>query len=85
VIAAERAATLTAILAANATTRDSRWGGPIVQTLGYARVTGPADLDDVDAASVLEWLRWNDRDGEYPDELADNLDDALRALVSVLA
>jgi hypothetical protein len=34
-----------------------------------------------DAASILDWLRWNDRDGDYEDGLAENLDDAQRTLI----
>jgi hypothetical protein len=45
---------------------------------------GPwVDVDD--AATILAWLRWNDADGVWPDELADDVDGARAALVSVWA
>ena len=37
---------------------------------------GPPHVDIDNALSMLHWLRWNDSNGDYPDELEDDLDGA---------
>jgi len=47
-----------------------------------SRIPGKPHVDANNAASILAWLRWNDRDGDYEDELGENLDDAQRTLIA---
>jgi hypothetical protein len=44
---------------------------------------GKPHVDADDGTSILAWLRWNDRNGDYEDELANNLDDAHATLMAV--
>ena len=36
-----------------------------------------------DARSILAWLRWNDRDGDFDDEIGEDLDLARKILVEL--
>lgn len=48
-----------------------------------ARLRGPK-VSARSPRSMIRWLRWNDRDGDYPMAWADSADDVGRAFVNVV-
>lgn len=58
------------------------WASNQISETSNPKFKGP-HVDADDARSILAWLRWNDRDGDFNDEIGEDLDLAKRILVEL--
>lgn len=58
------------------------WASNQLSETSNPKFKGP-HVDASDARSILVWLRWNDRDGDFNDEIGEDLDLARQILVEL--